>query len=108
MRYLFERLTECPEPPRACLERSLDQLAAVQYLSDAAAPPGVLNFGLPSPADVANNDAGLTDYALLVELRIRQFEPRLQDVRVNYTNGRISVTGTFGDRDEPTITWSRG
>lgn len=100
MKFLFERLDSKPtESLQQRVVQALDQVVAVQYLSDKQAPPGVLNFGVPRPVDIAGGSAAAKQYAQWVEERVLQFEPRLQEVQVAVRAGKVEITARLKGGD---------
>lgn len=100
MKFLFERLDSTPtESLQQRVGQALDQVVAVQYLSDPHAPPGVLNFGVPRPVDIAGGPVAAEQYAQYVEQRIQQFEPRLQEVKAVVRSGKVEITARLKGGD---------
>jgi predicted component of type VI protein secretion system len=110
---LFERLDR--EPTETLSERvvqALDQVLSVQYLSDGEAPPGILNFGLPRAVDIACGEELGAQYAERVAARIRQFEPRLEQVQVECRGGQVLIrarlVGASPEEEAFSWVWSSG
>ena len=103
---LFERLgREEHWSIKQSISRSIQQLVTTQYVRDQQLPPGVLNFGMPSIADLGIGGGDLRQFAVLLKQRIQQFEPRIRDVDVVLENGHLVIIGLLPDSDEPSRWW---
>ena len=99
---LFERLgREDRWSLKQSISQSIQQLVTTQYVRDQQLPPGVLNFGMPSIADLGIGGGDLRQFAALLKQRIQQFEPRIKDVDVVIENSHLVIIGTMPDNDEP-------
>ena len=110
MRYLFERLSgesHYGDTKSAVLDQ-LKRILVPAPGGDVDEEPNILDFGLPSAVEPEYAHAeGLGGYARRIERLIRQYEPRLTEVRAEVTRTRdplnpfhINVSGRIVGDDE--------
>ena len=113
MRYLFERLSGESHygDTKSAVLAQLKRILVPAPGGDVDREPSIMDFGLPSAVEPEfSHREGLGGFARRIERLIRQFEPRLYEVRAEVTRTRdplnpfhIVVTGRIRGEEEDEI-----